>query len=178
MPASAIRRPDAIRRARDKGCLVCESNHKFSIRSERNTRMQLKFNFSLCTGCKLCQLACSACHEGVFNPEKSRLRVIHEYRRNGIYIKAKWCIFCKKCEYACPESAISNNGKWLIVDVEKCTGCQACIEICPMEVIAVREDGKVLICDLCEGSPKCIEWCPKGVISLKEEPITLDKAVL
>jgi anaerobic carbon-monoxide dehydrogenase iron sulfur subunit len=178
VPVSAGTVPDTIRRTKDEEGFVCESTHKFSGRSERSIRMQLKFNFSLCTGCKICELACSAYHERVFNPEKSRLKVIHEYRRNGIYINAKWCIFCKKCEYGCPESAISNNDRWMIVDVEKCTGCQACIEICPMKVITVREDGKVLICDLCEGSPKCIEWCPKGVISLKEATVTSDKADL
>jgi anaerobic carbon-monoxide dehydrogenase iron sulfur subunit len=139
--------------------------------------MQLKFNLSLCTGCRLCQLACSAYHERVFNPEKSRLRLIHEYRYNGIHIDAKWCILCKKCEDACPEGAISNNQIWMIVDVEKCTGCYACIEICPMKVIVVGEEGKVLICDFCEGSPRCIEWCPKGVISLKETAIAGDEAV-
>jgi len=135
--------------------------------------MQLKFNLPSCTGCKLCQLACSAYHEKVFNPEKARLRIIHEYRDNGIHIDAKWCIFCKKCEEACPEDAISNNGKWMIVDSEKCTGCQACVEACPVGVVMVTEGGKAIICDFCEGSPRCIEWCPKGVISLKDAGITM-----
>lgn len=97
--------------------------------------MPLKLRLANCTGCKLCQLACSAVHEKVFNPEKARLKIIHDYRDERIYIASKHCTFCKKCEEVCPEKAISNNGRWMIVDQEECTGCGDCIEICPKDVI-------------------------------------------
>lgn len=137
--------------------------------------MPLKFKRSLCTGCKLCQLACSAIHERVFNPEKSRIKVIHEYKSDGIHIKSKHCIFCQECEDVCPEEAISNSGSWMIVDAEKCVGCGTCVDACPMDVIYLNADQKSVICDLCEGSPQCIEWCPKGVISIKETQEIKDK---
>ena len=129
--------------------------------------MPLKLRMANCTGCKLCQLACSAVHEKVFNPEKARIKIIHDYRDDGIHIASKHCTFCKKCEEVCPENAISNNGRWMIVDHEKCTGCSDCVEICPKAVIYLNDNKKAIICDLCGGSPKCIEWCPKEVISLK-----------
>ena len=28
-----------------------------------------------CTGCRMCELACSMKHEGVFNPRKARIKV-------------------------------------------------------------------------------------------------------
>jgi len=130
--------------------------------------MALRFNHSLCTGCKLCQLACSGSHEGAFNPEKARLKIIHEYTDEGISISSKHCIFCKKCEEVCPVNAISNNGRWMIVDHETCIGCGTCVENCPTSVIYLNENKKSVICDLCGGEPKCVAWCPKGVISLKE----------
>ena len=130
--------------------------------------MPLRFDHSLCTGCKLCQLACSASHEGVFNPEKARLKIIHEYTDTGIHISSKHCIFCKKCEEVCPANAISNNGSWMIVDHEICTGCGTCVKNCPTEVIYLNESKKSVICDLCGGDPKCVEWCPKNAISFKE----------
>lgn len=130
--------------------------------------MPLKFDLSKCTGCKLCQLACSAEHEGVFNPEKARLKITHEYSDAGIHISSKYCTFCKKCEKACPVGAISNNGRWMIVDHDKCIGCGTCVKTCPQQVIFLNANKKSIICDLCGGSPKCVEWCPKGVISLKE----------
>ncbi len=130
--------------------------------------MPLTFKKSRCTGCKLCQLSCSAKHEQIFNPEKSRIKVLHEYRSDGLHIASKHCIFCGKCEEVCPEEAISNNGQWMIVDNNKCTGCGVCVENCPMNVIFLDGQEKAVICDLCGGSPQCIKWCPKDVIAYKE----------
>jgi carbon-monoxide dehydrogenase iron sulfur subunit len=133
--------------------------------------MPLRLKLSDCTGCQLCQLACSAVHEGVFNPEKARLKIIHEYTDEGIHIASKHCFFCKKCEEACPVGAISNNGRWMIVDHGICIGCGDCGRACPKDVIYYNADRKSIICDLCEGAPKCMEWCPKAVISLYEKAV-------
>jgi Fe-S-cluster-containing hydrogenase component 2 len=130
--------------------------------------MPLKFDLPKCTGCKLCQLACSAVHEGAFNPEKARLSMTHEYTDEGVHIAAAYCTFCKKCETVCPVKAISNNGRWMIVDHTKCIGCGTCVKNCPQKVIFLSEKKKSIICDLCGGAPKCVEWCPKEVITLKE----------
>jgi anaerobic carbon-monoxide dehydrogenase iron sulfur subunit len=140
-------------------------------------KMPLHFKPSLCTGCKLCQLACSATHDKVFNPEKSRIKIIHEYKSDGIHIKSRHCIFCKECESACPEEAISNNGRWMIVNHEKCTGCGTCVEACPTKIIYLDNDEKSIICDLCGGKPKCIEWCPKGVIGFRNIEAKKEEAI-
>jgi carbon-monoxide dehydrogenase iron sulfur subunit len=131
--------------------------------------MPLRLKLADCTGCKLCQLACSAVHDGVFNPEKARIKIIHEYTEKGIHIGSQHCIFCKKCEEVCPVGAISNNGRWMIVDHQTCIGCGDCVRSCPNNVIYLNADRKSIICDLCGGSPKCVEWCPKSVITLKEK---------
>lgn len=131
--------------------------------------MPLLMKLAKCTGCKLCQLACTAFHEKVFNPARSRIQIIHEYTEGGLHIAAKRCILCKKCEEICPAGAISNNGRWMLVDDEKCIGCKDCIRVCPQSVIFLDENRKAIICDLCGGTPQCIQWCPKSVISLREE---------
>ena len=131
--------------------------------------MPLRLKLADCTGCQLCQLACSAVHDGAFNPEKARIKIIHEYTEKGIHIGSKHCIFCKKCEEACPVGAISNNGRWMIVNHQICIGCGDCVRSCPTNVIYLNSDRKSIICDLCGGSPKCVEWCPKSVITLKEK---------
>ena len=128
--------------------------------------MPLMFKKSLCTGCKLCQLACSAVHEKVFNPEKARIRITHEYNKDGIHVTSRHCTFCKKCEEACPEGAISNNGSNMVVDPDKCVGCDVCVESCPTGIIFLDANHRPVICDLCDGSPQCIQWCPKDAISL------------
>ncbi|UCF96847.1 MAG: 4Fe-4S dicluster domain-containing protein [Spirochaetaceae bacterium] len=131
--------------------------------------MPLRLKLKNCTGCQLCQLACSAVHEKAFNPQKARIKLIHEYTDEGIRIASRHCIFCKKCEEACPVGAISNNGRWMIVDHKICIGCGDCVRTCPKDVIYLDRERKSIICDLCGGSPKCVEWCPKQVISCKGE---------
>ncbi|MCP4693674.1 MAG: 4Fe-4S dicluster domain-containing protein [Desulfobacterales bacterium] len=128
--------------------------------------MPLQFKRSLCTGCKLCQLACTANHEKVFNPGKARVKITHEYLEEGIHVASRICIFCGDCEEACPEKAISGNGSNMIVDRDKCVGCGTCVENCPTHVIYLDGEDKSMICDLCGGSPQCVAWCPKGAIRL------------
>ncbi|TFG63087.1 MAG: 4Fe-4S dicluster domain-containing protein [Spirochaetales bacterium] len=131
--------------------------------------MPLKFNYAKCTGCELCQLACSGSHLGYFSPAEARLRITHDYddTDKGIRISSKHCTFCKKCEQVCPTGAISNNGSWMIVDHDVCIGCRTCEKNCPTKIIFMNKRKKSVICDLCGGEPKCVEWCPKDVISLK-----------
>lgn len=131
--------------------------------------MPLRFRLSDCTGCKLCQLACSAVHDGVFNPEKARLKMTHEYNSEGIKIRSSHCILCGKCEEVCPTSAITTNNRWMDVDHEKCIGCGACVDVCPTHIIYLDGNEKSIICDLCGGEPECIKWCPKDVITLWEK---------
>ena len=45
--------------------------------------MKLTLDAGKCTGCKICELACSAKHEGVFNPRKARLKIIDRYIEIG-----------------------------------------------------------------------------------------------
>jgi len=131
--------------------------------------MPLRLKLSACTGCQLCQLACTAFHEQLFNPHKARIKIVHEYTEEGLRIASRHCILCLKCEEACPTGAINDNGRWMIVDRRKCIGCGDCVRACPKEVIYLDAKRKSIICDLCGGSPKCVEWCPKDVITLKEK---------
>ena len=128
--------------------------------------MPLLFKKSLCTGCRLCQLACSAYHEKIFNPEKARLKIVHAYRNDGIQVTAAICVFCGDCEAACPEGAITAAAGYMQVDPEKCTGCGTCVEACPTQVIHLNTQNKSVICDLCAGKPRCVDWCPKGAITV------------
>lgn len=134
--------------------------------------MPLKFNLKKCTGCKLCQLACSAVHDCVFNPEKARLKLTHEYNSEGIRIRSSSCIHCGKCAKVCPCDAISDNGRWMEVNEDICDGCGICVENCPTNIIYLDTTEKSTICDLCNGDPECIKWCPKNVITLREKGVT------
>ena len=62
-----------------------------------------------CTGCHMCELACSAWHEGAYRPSVARLRV--EVNPTTAAVKGHTCLqmACAKCEEACPEGAIERH---------------------------------------------------------------------
>ncbi len=59
-----------------------------------------------CTGCHMCELACSAQHEGAYRPSVARL--FSEVNPTTGAIKGHTCLqtACAKCQEACPEDAI------------------------------------------------------------------------
>lgn len=131
--------------------------------------MKLVLEPEKCTGCKLCELACSAKNESVFNPRKARLKIINRYIEEGREVEGKFCTLCKKCLEVCPTEAITFNGKWLTVDDELCSGCGECVDACPEGIIFLNDEDKAAICNLCEGTPYCVEWCPRKCLKLEVE---------
>ena len=57
-----------------------------------------------CTGCHMCELGCSAWHEGGFQP--SRARLFAEVNPTTAVIKGHSCLQtgCAKCQEACPKT--------------------------------------------------------------------------
>jgi anaerobic carbon-monoxide dehydrogenase iron sulfur subunit len=134
-----------------------------------------------CTGCHMCELACSAWHEGAYRPSVSRLH--SEVNPTTATIKGHTCLQsgCAKCEEICPQDAIyrqaitvtppgefpgkeklgkSVTGYVLLVDEQRCINCGDCYEVCPPQVIHEHPDRHVAYkCDLCGGDPQCIAFC-------------------
>ncbi len=84
--------------------------------------MPLRLKLAGCTGCKLCQLACSAEHEKTFNPGKVRLKIVHECTDQGLRLASKLCIGCGDCVSACPKDVISLNRYRTSVIYDLCGG--------------------------------------------------------
>jgi len=121
-----------------------------------------------CDGCGICEYVCSMEKEKVFNPLKSRIRVV---RLNLIANVAIACRLCEDapCVAACPREALSQSEETgvIMVDEDKCDGCGWCIEACEFGAITLHPDSKVVIvCDLCGGEPKCVDWCPEEALKL------------
>jgi Fe-S-cluster-containing hydrogenase component 2 len=114
-----------------------------------------------CSGCRMCELACSIHHEDWMWPEASRIRVFMPFPGTEVPH------FCAQCEdYPCVESctfdalSIDDDTSAVIVDREACTSCGLCIKACPGTVPFLHpEDNKATICDLCEGDPECVKVC-------------------
>jgi len=126
--------------------------------------MGLTFNANNCTGCRLCQLVCSAKHEGVFNLGLARLKITSYYSRNGLVVNAALCTQCLECVQVCSVNAIAVEDGLIVLDGNSCIACRQCSAACPEGVIVSREAG-VGICDMCGGSPACIAWCPHKALS-------------
>jgi len=135
----------------------------------------LKVNSEKCCGCRICEMACSMTHLGIFNPKKGLLRV--EINRLPSLGTASSqidvpvvCLQCDSapCSEACPEGAIAKSatGAW-VIDKEQCIGCGLCVDACSYGMIALdtQEDGYARKCDLCAGIPLCVEYCPMGALT-------------
>lgn len=129
----------------------------------------------------MCELACSAWHEGAFRPSVARLRVVVDPTAG--LSRGYTCLqkACEKCVAACPRRAISESGGVVRVDVEQCDGCAgrsdgpACVVACPTKVISLHPDThKAFKCDMCDGDPQCIRFCQNpevAAVSLKDEGV-------
>lgn len=129
--------------------------------------MKLVFNRDRCIGCRLCQLTCSASHEGVFNPQKARLRVVSDYLpEGGLLVEAAVCDLCGSCVSACPTGAMAPRDGRLALAEDLCSGCGECAAACQAGLIAMDDFGRPRFCDLCGGEPQCAAWCPHGALEV------------
>jgi Fe-S-cluster-containing hydrogenase component 2 len=129
----------------------------------------IKTNFDLCTGCGICQLACSLRLLGGYNPHRALLKITH--CQENLYHHPVVCNQCRNayCANVCPVKAIQRNPATgaLEVDHDTCVGCNLCWRYCPVGVVGVDPELKRSVkCDLCQGDPSCVAACPTGALEL------------
>ena len=135
----------------------------------------LVVNHFKCTGCRLCELMCSAVKEGEFKPASSRIRVTND-SRVGISIPHV-CLQCENpwCQEACTYDAIDRNANTgaLVIDREKCVGCGECIPACPYGMIHLNDRYNIAAkCDLCDSQPRCVEACyPRAIKAIEYDDL-------
>jgi len=131
-----------------------------------------------CTGCRLCEIACSIYHEKVSNPSRARIHIV-KWENVGLYVPMI-CQHCEKpiCETVCPMGAVSRNEKTgaVIIDEDLCVGCKLCVMFCPFGGVGIDKNRKILKCDLCGGDPICVKFCvPKALQFIDANTINLNK---
>jgi Fe-S-cluster-containing hydrogenase component 2 len=129
-------------------------------------------DFTACTGCKNCQIACSKVKEGKIWPKAARVTV-HEYLPGVEFpVLCYQCADNAKCVEKCPVKALSvdaKNNAVIKIDTKLCTRtaknseCTICRDECPGTAVTYHPVTKApLICDLCGGDPACTKVCPQG----------------
>ena len=126
----------------------------------------------LCSGCRACEVACVAAHDGAFGTATARIRVSKDEARG-----LDWANVCRLCDEpecvaACPSGALTKDGAIgaVLLEAEACLQCLACMDACPFEMVFEHpQTGLPLICDLCGGDPSCVKRCATGAIVYGEE---------
>jgi len=123
-----------------------------------------------CTGCGLCEMACSLQHEGVCSQALSRIRVLRREEKGwSMPVVCMQCVDAP-CKAICPAGAISRDSASgaYVINHRLCIGCRLCIMVCPLGAITFSQEeaGRVLKCDLCDGAPRCVQFCGTEALSL------------
>ena len=134
---------------------------------------------TLCTGCRICEYACSMTKTRSYDPTFSRIRVV---RIEPITMTAISCRLCEDapCILACPRDALSRsevNGT-ILVDEDKCDGCGWCVEACDFGAIILNPVSRhAEICDLCANEKDGPVWPSlKEVLSLATPEVLRQQA--
>jgi len=128
----------------------------------------LTIDIEKCTGCRNCELACSASHTNTFNPRRSRIQILKDEVKNLLIPMV--CLQCEHplCQEACPNGAIIQNENGILyVDHDVCIGCMNCVTACVYGGIGIDPLSKKAVkCNLCDGDPACARACQYGAISV------------
>lgn len=137
-------------------------------RVKKKTIKTIKIDVDKCNGCRACELICSAFHAtpkySSNNPQRSRIRVIHEPLRD-IYFPVY------AGEYAVAECAGRDR---YTIDGKEYDECSFCRASCPSRDLFKEPDsGLPLKCDMCESDPAlpepmCVKWCLADALTYVE----------
>ena len=127
--------------------------------------MHLNADSSKCTGCRVCQLACSLYHFQENNPKKSCLAIESKFPLPGVF-EVRTCTQCGECAEVCPVECILQNEKGAYyIDSDECIGCLECVEVCPESVVFTHPDQDTPFeCNLCG---ECVEFCAYGALFIE-----------
>ncbi len=137
----------------------------------------IKVNTDKCTGCRSCEIACSAFHAtpkySITNPARARIHVFRNELKNE-YVPV----------YASDYTQAQCNGRQVhTIDGKEYSLCTFCGASCPSRDIFKEPDsGLPLKCDLCENdppleTPMCVQVCEPGCLTYEEREIEDKPAV-
>jgi benzoyl-CoA reductase subunit BamC len=145
---------------------------------KKKTVKKIHVDVDKCTGCRACELACSAFHAmpkySSTNPARSRIRVmVDEFE--DVYVPIRAGYF----------SPVECTGRYTYkINGKTYTECGFCRVACPSRNYFMEPDsGLPLRCDMCEGDPPleepmCVQVCPADALTYSEREEVGDEAVV
>ena len=126
---------------------------------------EIRVDVDKCTGCKTCEMACSAVHAmpkySIMNPARSRIKVIMD-EQNDVYVPIRAGEYTK---------AECNGRNLYVIEGKEYSECSFCPTSCPARDLFKEPDsGLPLKCDMCEGEqvPLCVQVCRPGALTYME----------
>lgn len=129
-------------------------------------------DYAKCTGCRICELVCSAKKNGSASPSRARIAVL---RWESISVATP--MYCQQCQTApcaavCPVKALARDETFsrVAINQDLCIGCRFCVAVCPFGAMALDTvTQKVVKCDLCDGDPTCVQYCEPQALQYVED---------
>lgn len=123
--------------------------------------LRIKITPAKCSGCRLCEMACSIHHLGVVNTRRSAIRIVKDDLETGA-CKPVVCIQCEKmlCMADDPSDQETYRSRF---HWEKSFS-----QSCPFHALVLWNDD-VYHCDLCGGDPRCVSLCSTGAIRISDK---------
>jgi len=129
---------------------------------------EIKVDVDKCTGCRSCEMACSAFHAvpkySSLNPARARIRVIIDEARD-IYVPIR------AGEYT---QAECNGRNLYTINGKEYSECSFCPASCPSrDYFKEPDSGLPLKCDMCEdepplAEPMCVQACQQDALTYVE----------
>jgi len=138
---------------------------------------EIRVDVDKCTGCRSCEMACSAFHAvpkySSLNPARARIRVIIDEARD-IYVPIR------AGEYT---QAECNGRNLYTINGKEYSECSFCPASCPSrDYFKEPDSGLPLKCDMCEDEPPlpepmCVQACQQDALTYveREEAVTQQK---
>jgi len=136
---------------------------------------EIKVDINKCTGCRACEMACSAYHAkprySSINPARSRIRIVAD-EINDEYVPIR------AGDYTPAEC----NGRHIYtINGKEYSECSFCGASCPSRDYFIEPDsGLPLKCDMCESvppleMPMCVKVCGEHALTYVEREVELEE---
>ena len=135
------------------------------------TVKEIRIDVEKCTGCRACEMACSAFHAkprySSVNPARSRIRVVTD-ETNDEYVPVR-AGNCTRTE--------CDGRHFYQLDGKQYSECSFCRASCPSRDFFIEPDsGLPLKCDMCEDEPPlaeplCVTACQPGCLTYGERQL-------